>query len=125
MRCSTGATWLHLAAMPIEAQEVGVAAGRAAAVPMSIDPHEEYVVGVEARVRAMVKGNAFLPSELEVRLLFPDLDDLAPLPFAFQAAERLDRVGADARRDQARRAGVGGAMARPLDPRPGAGRARR
>jgi sugar/nucleoside kinase (ribokinase family) len=84
------AAWLHLAAMPIEAQEVGIAAGRVAGVPISLDPHEEYLEGYEERMAAMVEGVAFLPSELEVRLLFPDLDRLAPLPFAFAAAERLD-----------------------------------
>jgi ribokinase len=84
------AAWLHLAAMPIDAQEAGIAAARLAGVPISLDPHEEYVVGYEERLAAMVEGVAFLPSELEVRLLFPDLDPLGPLPFAFAAAERFD-----------------------------------
>jgi sugar/nucleoside kinase (ribokinase family) len=85
--------WLHLAAMPIEAQEAGVAAGRSAGVPVSLDPHEEYVVGFEDRIRQLVEGTAFMPSELEVRLLFPGLAaDHAgdPVAFAFAAAEHLD-----------------------------------
>lgn len=85
-----GAAWLHLAAMPIECQEVGVAAARRAGVPFSLDPHEEYVRGFEPRIRAMVQGAAFMPSELEVRLLFPELDALEPLDLAHAAAERLD-----------------------------------
>jgi ribokinase len=88
------ADWLHLAAMPIEAQEIGVAAGRAAGVPISLDPHEEYVLDVEDRLRRMVEGVVFLPSELEARLLFPELEMLDPVRFAFAAAERLDDWGA-------------------------------
>ena len=84
------AAWLHVAAMPIENQEVGVGAARAAGVPYSLDPHEEYVRGFEARLQAMVEGSIFLPSELEVRLLFPDLSDLPPVDLAFAAADRLD-----------------------------------
>jgi ribokinase len=84
------ARWLHLAAMPIESQEVGIEAGRRAGIPMSLDPHEEYVVGFEDRLGRLVEGVAFLPSELEVRLLFPHLDALPPVSFAFAAAERLD-----------------------------------
>ena len=85
-----GATWLHVAAMPIENQEVGVRAARAAGVPYSLDPHEEYVRGFEPRLLAMVEGSIFLPSELEVRLLFPDLSELLPMDLAFAAAQRLD-----------------------------------
>jgi sugar/nucleoside kinase (ribokinase family) len=85
-----GAGWLHLAAMPIEAQEVGVRAGRAAGVPISIDPHEEYVVGFEDRLRPLVEGTVFMPSELEARLLFPDLAMVDPLEFGFAFAEGLD-----------------------------------
>lgn len=85
-----GASWLHIAAMPIDSQEIAAMAARAAHVPYSLDPHEEYVVGVKDRVAAMVRGAAFLPSELEVRLLFPDLAPLRPLDLARQAAERLD-----------------------------------
>jgi hypothetical protein len=33
--------------MPIEAQEVGVAAARAAGIPVCLDPHEEYIRGFE------------------------------------------------------------------------------
>jgi sugar/nucleoside kinase (ribokinase family) len=86
----SGAAWLHVAAMPIEAQEVGVAAARAAGVPVSLDPHEEYVIGFEPRLAAMVEGVAFMPSELEARLLFPDLAAVEGVAFGFAAAERLD-----------------------------------
>ena len=85
-----GAAWLHIAAMPIESQEVAVAAARTAGLPYSLDPHEEYVVGLEDRLAAMVRGAVFLPSELEVRLLFPDLGDLPVLELARRAIERLD-----------------------------------
>jgi ribokinase len=86
----TGADWLHLAAMPIEAHEVGIAAARAAGVPASLDPHEDYIVGFDDRLRALVDGAVFMPSELEVRLLFPDIDIVDPIGFGFAAAERLD-----------------------------------
>ena len=85
-----GADWLHLAAMPIEAQEIGVAAGRATRTPMSLDPHEEYTVGFEHRVRRLVDGVVFMPSELEARLLFPDIDVADPVAFGFAVSERLD-----------------------------------
>jgi sugar/nucleoside kinase (ribokinase family) len=76
--------------MPIDAQEVGIEAGRRAGIPMSLDPHEEYISGFEDRLAPLVEGVAFFPSELEARLLFPDLDALPPMAFAFAAAERLD-----------------------------------
>ena len=85
-----GADWLHLAAMPIEAQEVGVAAGRAAGTPISLDPHEEYTAGFEDRLRRLVEGVVFMPSELEARLLFPDIDVDDPVAFGLAAAEHLD-----------------------------------
>ncbi len=85
-----GAAWLHVAAMPVEAQEIAVRAARGAGVAWSLDPHEEYVRGFEPRLQAMVEGAAFLPSELEARLLFPDLEGLGPVDFAFTAAQRLD-----------------------------------
>lgn len=85
-----GAAWLHLAAMPIECHEVGARAARAAGVPYSLDPHEEYVTGFEERLRPLVDGAVFLPSELEVQLLFPDLEGLAPVDLAFAAGHRLD-----------------------------------
>ena len=85
-----GATWLHLAAMPIEAHEIGVRAAREAGVRFSLDPHEEYVLGYEARIQAMVEGAIFLPSELEARLLFPDLEGRGGLEVGYLAAERLD-----------------------------------
>jgi sugar/nucleoside kinase (ribokinase family) len=87
------ADWLHVAAMPIEAQEVAVAAARAAGTPISLDPHEEYIIGFEGRVRALVKDVVFMPSELEARLLFPDLRRTDPIDFALDAAERLDEWG--------------------------------
>jgi sugar/nucleoside kinase (ribokinase family) len=82
--------WLHLAAMPIQAQEAGVAAGRAAGTPISLDPHEEYTVGFEDRLRRLVDGVVFMPSELEARLLFPDIDVDDPVAFGLAAAEHLD-----------------------------------
>ena len=85
-----GAAWLHLAAMPIEAHEIGVRAAREAGVRFSLDPHEEYVLGYEARIQAMVEGSIFLPSELEARLLFPDLAGRSALEVGYLAAERLD-----------------------------------
>ena len=85
-----GSAWLHIAAMPVENQELGVRAAREARVPYSLDPHEEYVRGFEPRLQAMVEGAAFLPSELEARLLFPDLESLGPVDFAFTAAQHLD-----------------------------------
>ena len=85
-----GAAWLHVAAMPIEAQEVAVAAGRAAGVPVSLDPHEEYVAGFESRLARLVEDVAFMPSELEARLIFPDIDAADARAFGFAAAERLD-----------------------------------
>lgn len=85
-----GADWLHVAAMPIEAQEVAVTAARAAGVPFSLDPHEEYVVGFEARLARLIDGAMFMPSELEVRLLFPDLAGLPPLELAAAASVRLE-----------------------------------
>lgn len=87
------AEWLHVAAMPIEAQEVAVTAARAAGMPISLDPHEEFVVGYEDRLRALVEDVVFMPSELEARLLFPDLPGTDPIVFALDAAERLDEWG--------------------------------
>jgi sugar/nucleoside kinase (ribokinase family) len=85
-----GADWLHLAAMPIEAQEIGVAAGRTAGTPISLDPHEEYTVGFEHRLRRLIDGVVFMPSELEARLLFSDIDFADPVDFGFAVADRLD-----------------------------------
>jgi sugar/nucleoside kinase (ribokinase family) len=85
-----GTAWLHVAAMPIEAQELAVAAGRTAGLPVSLDPHEEYIVGSETRLRPLVAGSAFFPSELEARLLFPDLAGFEGAAFGLAAAERLD-----------------------------------
>jgi sugar/nucleoside kinase (ribokinase family) len=88
-----GAAWLHVAAMPIEAQEVAVAAGRAAGVPVSLDPHEEFVIGFERRLAGLVEGVAFMPSELEARLLFPDIKADDGVAFGYAAAEQLDAWG--------------------------------
>lgn len=85
-----GAAWLHLAAMPLECQEVGVRAARSAGVGYSLDPHEEYIRGYEPRLRAMIEGAVFVPSELEIRLLYPDLDGLPPLEMAEVASGRLE-----------------------------------
>ena len=87
------ADWLHVAAMPIQAQEVAVASARSAGMPISLDPHEEFVVGFEERLRALVEDVVFMPSELEARLLFPDLRGSDPIDFALDAAERLDEWG--------------------------------
>lgn len=67
------AAWLHLAAMPLQAQLEGVGAARRTQVPYSLDPHEEYVVGHEQTIATLAMGGAFMPSELELELLFPDL----------------------------------------------------
>jgi sugar/nucleoside kinase (ribokinase family) len=87
------ADWLHVAAMPIQAQEVAVAAARAAGMPISLDPHEEFVVGFEDRLRALVEDVVFMPSELEARRLFPDLLVTDPIEFALDVAKRLDDWG--------------------------------
>jgi ribokinase len=42
-------------------------------VPFSLDPHEEYVTGYESQIGELIRGGVFLPSELEVTLLFPGL----------------------------------------------------
>jgi sugar/nucleoside kinase (ribokinase family) len=88
-----GASWLHLAAMPLDLQEIGVQAARAAGIGYSLDPHEEWIRGHEPRLRAMVEGALFLPSELEARLLFPDLDELGPIDMAVAASERIEAWG--------------------------------
>jgi ribokinase len=85
--------WLHIAAMPIEHQEIAVDAARRAGVPYSLDPHEEYVSGFERRIRAMVDGGLFMPSELELRLLFPDLGASDAWTLAERAAQRLEDWG--------------------------------
>ncbi len=79
--------------MPIEAQEVAVRAGRAAGVPVSLDPHEEYVIGFERRLAGLLEGVAFMPSELEARLLFPDIAAKDGVAFGSAAAERLEAQG--------------------------------
>lgn len=84
------ADWLHVAAMPIDAQVTAVASGRRAGIPISLDPHEEFVVGLEDRLAAMARDSALMPSELEARLLYPDLAALDIEPFAIQAVARMD-----------------------------------
>jgi ribokinase len=90
----SGASWVHVAAMPLELQEGVIARCRAQGVPFSLDPHEEYIVGYETRLRDLVSGGVFMPSELEVGLMFPDLASLPPGVLAQAAAERLLEMGA-------------------------------
>lgn len=67
------ARWVHVAAMPIERQAEAVRRAKGAGVPFSLDPHEEYVTGYESQLGELIHGGVFLPSELEVSLLFPGL----------------------------------------------------
>jgi sugar/nucleoside kinase (ribokinase family) len=91
------ASWVHVAAMPLDLQEAAIARCRAEQVPYSLDPHEEYIVGHEARLRALVSGSVFMPSELEVGLMFPDLAGRRPPAVVAQtAADRLLDMGARA-----------------------------
>ncbi len=80
------AAWLHLAAMPVEPQRAGVQAARRADVTVSLDPHEEYVVPEQATLLPLVAGSVFMPSELEIELLFPALADAV--------ADPVERAGA-------------------------------
>jgi ribokinase len=83
--------WLHLAAMPIEHQQIGIEAARRSGVPASLDPHEEYVRGHESTIRELVAGTAVMPSELEISLLFPDLvESSGEVERAEAAGERLE-----------------------------------
>jgi sugar/nucleoside kinase (ribokinase family) len=76
--------------MPIEAQREGVEAARRAGVAVSIDPHEEEVVPGREILAAIVADSIFVPSELEVALLFPDLAEAhAGLELARAALPRL------------------------------------
>ncbi len=89
------AGWLHVAAMPIEHQALAVARGRELGIGVSLDPHEEYVAGHRTTLGGLIGGSVFLPSELEVGLLFPDLAAaLDGLALARGAARRLERMGA-------------------------------
>lgn len=91
----SGASWVHVAAMPIDRQDEVISRCRADVVAYSLDPHEEYIIGHEAALRDLIKGSVFMPSELEVRLMFPDLAATShPKVMAEAAADRLLRIGA-------------------------------
>ena len=91
------ATWAHVAAMPIDLQAGVITRCRAEGVPYSLDPHEEYIVGHETRLYELIKDSVFMPSELEVGLMFPDLvGDWAPETMAPEAASRFLELGARA-----------------------------
>jgi len=91
------ASWVHVAAMAIDMQEGVISRCRSERVPYSLDPHEEYVVGHERRLHDLIRDSLFMPSELEVALLFPDLvRDRQPLVTAQAAASRLLGMGARA-----------------------------
>ena len=91
------ASWLHVAAMPLEIQAGVIARCRAERVPYSLDPHEEYIVGHEARLHDLIRDSVFMPSELELGLMFPDLANWqAPRAMAQTAAARLLELGARA-----------------------------
>jgi ribokinase len=94
VRC---AGWLHVAAMPIDLQDALISRCRAEHVPYSLDPHEEYIIGYERWLGALIEGSIFTPSELEVALLFPDLAvSEAPVVTARAASDRLLEMGARA-----------------------------
>jgi sugar/nucleoside kinase (ribokinase family) len=65
------AGWVHVAAMPIERQAEAVNRANSAGVPFSLDPHEEYVSGYQSQLSELIAGGVFLPSELELNLLWP------------------------------------------------------
>lgn len=86
------AAWLHVAAMPIEAQATAIRLARARHVPASLDPHEEYVTGHESTLAQLISGTAFMPSELEASRLFPVLSRTSSgIAFGQAAATALDR----------------------------------
>jgi ribokinase len=90
------ATWVHVAAMPLELQTAVIGRCRAEHVPYSLDPHEEYIIGHEASLRDLIADSVFMPSELEVGLMFPDLAGQAPAAMAQTAVTRLLDMGARA-----------------------------
>jgi ribokinase len=91
------ASWVHVAAMAIDMQEGVISRCRSEKVPYSLDPHEEYIVGHEGSLHDLIRDSLFMPSELEVALLFPDLvGDRPPLATAQAAASRLLGIGARA-----------------------------
>lgn len=81
------ASWVHVAAMPIERQAEGIARARSHGIPYSLDPHEEYITGYESQLTELISGSVFMPSELEVALLFPGLS-------AEEAVARCLSIGA-------------------------------
>jgi sugar/nucleoside kinase (ribokinase family) len=91
------AGWLHVAAMPIDVQDAVISRCRAERVPYSLDPHDEYIAGHEQRLGELIKDSIFMPSQLELELLFPDLSaEPTPHAMARVAANRLLAMGARA-----------------------------
>jgi sugar/nucleoside kinase (ribokinase family) len=91
------ARWVHVAAMAIDMQEGVISRCRSEKVPYSLDPHEEYIVGHERRLHDLIRDSVFMPSELELDLMFPDLvGNGSPLVTAQAAASRLLGMGARA-----------------------------
>jgi sugar/nucleoside kinase (ribokinase family) len=90
------ASWLHVAAMPLDVQDAVISRCRAESVPYSLDPHEEYIVGQEQRLAELIRDSVFMPSRLELDLLFPDLTAESPQAMARVAANRLLAMGARA-----------------------------
>jgi sugar/nucleoside kinase (ribokinase family) len=91
------AGWLHVAAMPIDVQDAVISRCRAERVPYSLDPHDEYIVGHEKRLGELIKDSIFMPSRLELELLYPDLSaEPTPQVMARVAANRLLAMGARA-----------------------------
>ena len=91
------AGWLHVAAMPIDVQDALISRCRTEHVPFSLDPHEEYIIGHEKQLGALIEGSIFTPSQLELALLFPDLAvSDHPVVKAQAASGRLLGMGARA-----------------------------
>jgi ribokinase len=92
-----GAGWVHVAAMPIDVQDAVISRCRADRVPYSLDPHDEYIAGHEQRLGELIADSIFMPSRLELDLLFPDLStEPTPHVMARLAANRLLAMGARA-----------------------------
>jgi len=91
------AGWVHVAAMPIDVQEAVISRCRAERVPYSLDPHDEYIAGYDKNLSDLIKDSIFMPSRLELELLFPDLaDEPTTDVIARAAANRLLAMGARA-----------------------------
>jgi sugar/nucleoside kinase (ribokinase family) len=91
------AGWVHVAAMPIDVQAAVISRCRQERVPYSLDPHEEYIVGHEQRLAELIEGSFFMPSQLELELLFPDLSaERSSYAVARVAVNRLLAMGARA-----------------------------